>query len=105
MRDSDTSGVAAAMLRGAVAGAAGVWVMDRVDWFNYRHEDPEARRRTQEVRPGSEDPAHVIARKAEGTVGADLSPSQHHTAGTVIHYAIGIGLSVVECFETAEAAC
>src|SRR3954447_961247 len=24
------------ILAGALAGAAGVWVMDRVDWFNYR---------------------------------------------------------------------
>ncbi len=79
------------MVLGAVAGAVGVWVMDRVDWFNYRHEDPEARRRTQQVRPGGEDPAHIIARRAEGMAGTELSPSQHHAAGMAIHYAIGIG--------------
>ncbi len=87
-RDDET---ARGMLLGAVAGAVGVWVMDRVDWFNYRHEDPEARRRTRRVRPGGEDPAHVMARMAEGAVGAELSPAQHHAVGTAIHSAIGIG--------------
>jgi hypothetical protein len=84
-------GIAADMLLGAVAGAIGVWVMDWVDWFNYLHEDPEARLRTQQVRPGGEDPAHVMAGMAEGGAGAELSPSQHHTAGMAIHYSLGIG--------------
>ena len=38
------------MLKGAIAGAVGVWVMDRVDWYMFDHEDPEARRRTEAVR-------------------------------------------------------
>lgn len=84
-------GVAADMLIGALAGAAGVWVMDRVDWFNFRHEDPEARRRTQQARPGGEDPAHVMARTAERAVGTEPSPSRHHVAGMAVHYALGIG--------------
>jgi hypothetical protein len=44
-------------LKGAVAGAVGVWVMDRVDWFNFEHEDPASRRLTQLVRPRGLDPA------------------------------------------------
>ena len=83
--------IASDMLLGALAGAAGVWAMDRVDWFNYRRVDATARRRTRRVRPGGEDPAHVMAGVAERAVGAELSPSRHHAAGTAIHYAIGIG--------------
>lgn len=83
--------IATDMLLGAVAGAVGVWVMDQVDWFNYRHEDPQARRRTQQVRPGGEDPAHATAGMAERAMGAELSRSQHHAVGTVIHYTLGIG--------------
>ncbi|HEY8609865.1 MAG TPA: hypothetical protein VIL69_01080, partial [Roseomonas sp.] len=90
MRKGDGN-VAADMLLGAVAGAVGVWVMDRVDWFNYLHEDPEARRRTQQVRPGGEDPAHVMAGMVERAAGAELSPPQHHAAGMAIHYSLGIG--------------
>ncbi|MFC7543949.1 hypothetical protein ACFQU2_37100 [Siccirubricoccus deserti] len=76
LRESGTGGIAADMLLGAVAGAVGVWVMDRVDWFMFRHEDPEARWRTQAVRPGEMDPAHVMANKAaEAAIGAELAPA------------------------------
>lgn len=83
--------IATDMLLGAVAGAVGVWVMDQVDWFNYRHEDPEARRRTQQVRPGGEDPAHAMTGMAERAMGAELSRSQHHAASMAIHYSLGTG--------------
>jgi hypothetical protein len=85
------AGIAADMLLGAVAGAVGVWVMDRVDWFLSDHEDPEARRRTRAVRPGGMDPAHVVANRAVQALGAELSPPQPHPAGIAVHYAIGIG--------------
>lgn len=88
---TDGDGVAADMLRGAVAGAVGVWVMDQVDWFNYRHEDPAARRRTQEARPGGLDPAHVMANKVAGALGAELSPPQPHPVGIAVHYSLGVG--------------
>lgn len=81
--------LAADMLKGAVAGAIGVWVMDRVDWFMYDHEDPEARRRTERVRPNHQDPAHNIAGMAARLVGRE-PPPQPHPAGVAVHYAVGI---------------
>lgn len=78
-------------LKGAVAGAVGVWAMDRADWFMYDHVDPEARRQTQAVRPGGLDPAHVIANRAADAFGAELSPRQPHPAGIAVHYSLGIG--------------
>jgi hypothetical protein len=78
-------------LKGAVAGGIAVWVMDQVDWYMYDHEDPEARRRTQEVRPGGLDPSHHTANKIAGAFGKELSPRQPHPAGIALHYAIGIG--------------
>ncbi len=83
--------VMADMLKGAIAGAVGVWVMDRVDWFLYDHEDPRARRRTQRVRPGGLDPAHVAVNRAARMMGRELSPRQPHPAGVALHYGIGIG--------------
>jgi hypothetical protein len=78
-------------LRGAIAGGIAVWVMDQVDWYMYNHEDPEARRQTQRVRPGGMDPAHVIANKVAGAFGKELSPRQPHPAGIAVHYSLGIG--------------
>lgn len=91
-RPKERDSLLADMLTGVAAGAIGVWVMDQVDWYMYDHEDPEARRRTQEVRPGGGlDPAHVIANKVAGAVGAELSPRQPNPAGIAAHYWLGIG--------------
>lgn len=81
--DVTGDGVAADLLKGAIAGAIGVWVMDRVDWFMFRREDPAARRRTQDVRPGGRDPAHVIAGGAARLVGVELSSPRQNPAGVL----------------------
>jgi hypothetical protein len=83
-------GMLADALLGAAAGALAVWVMDRVDWFNFEHEDPEARRRTQAVRPGGMDPGHVAASQTAETLGYDLKPKDYNAAGLAAHYSIGI---------------
>lgn len=77
--------------KGAIAGAVGVWVMDRLDWFMFEHVDPAARRRTQAIRPGGDDPAHVAAGKLARRLGTELSPRRPHPAGMAIHYALAIG--------------
>jgi hypothetical protein len=55
-------------LKGAVAGVAAGWIMDRFDWFAFDHEDPKARRRTENVRPGGMDPAPALADKAAAAI-------------------------------------
>ncbi|WP_206435995.1 DUF1440 domain-containing protein [Altericroceibacterium xinjiangense] len=87
---NDESNVVVDALIGAAAGAAAVWVMGRVDWFNFKHEDPEARRRTQAVRPGGMDPAHVLADKAASALGKDLEPKEMSAAALSIHYSLGV---------------
>jgi uncharacterized membrane protein YagU involved in acid resistance len=77
-------------LIGAAAGAAAVWVMDRVDWFNFRHENPEARRRTQAARPNRAAPAQVLASKTAEALGYQVRPKDDSAAGRVVHYSIGI---------------
>ena len=76
---------------GAVAGALGALVMDRLDWIMFEHEDPEARRRTQQARPGDMDPAHVLANRVADAASMDLRPSHPHPAGLAVHYSLGIG--------------
>jgi hypothetical protein len=65
--------------------------LDRLDSFMYDHEDPQARRRTQEVRPQGLDPAHRLANKIAGVFGTELSPRQPHPAGIAIHYGLAVG--------------
>ena len=79
-------------LVGAIAGAAAVWVMDRVDWFNYRRgvDSHRTRRRTQQARPRGMDPAQVMAAEAGDQAGLALAPRQLDAAGLVVHYGLGI---------------
>jgi hypothetical protein len=51
-------------LNAALAGMIAVWVMDRFDWFVFRHESARTRQGTESVCPGSMDPAHALAAKA-----------------------------------------
>lgn len=80
------------LLAGALAGAAAVWAMDRLDWALYDRVDPQARRRTIAARPGGLDPAHVIANRAAHALGTELSPAQPHPAGIAVHYGLGAAM-------------
>ena len=88
-RGGQTSLIADALI-GAAAGATAVWLMDRVDWYNFKHENAHARERTQSVRPGGMDPAHVAANKAADALGQELKPSDNNAAGLAVHYSLGI---------------
>jgi hypothetical protein len=81
---------ASGALMGAAAGFAAVWIMDRVDWFAYEHEDAAARERTEAVRPDGMDPAHVAADRIARRAGVTLEPRDHNPAGLAMHYAIGV---------------
>lgn len=76
---------------GMVAGAIGVWALDRADYFMWNREDPETRARTRTVRPHGEPPAGVVVTELEQASGRELDDRQHDAAQTAVHYAIGIG--------------
>lgn len=82
-------------LKGAIAGAVGVWVMDQLDWFIFDNEDPTARHQTERVRPDGLDPAHVAVDKVANASGTQLTPRQPNAAGVAVHYALGIGPAAV----------
>lgn len=78
-------------VKGAIAGAIGVWALDRVTWAMWDRTDPrKLRQEVEEARPGGMDPAHVIANRAAEAIGTELSPKQPHPAGIAVHYAIGV---------------
>lgn len=76
---------------GMVAGAIGVWALDRADYFMWNREDPKTREQTRKVRPHAEPPAGVIVTELEQASGGQLDERQHNAAQTAVHYAIGIG--------------
>ncbi|MBW3631129.1 MAG: DUF1440 domain-containing protein [Gemmatimonadetes bacterium] len=78
------------MIKGAVAGAVGVWVMDKVGSYMWNHEDLQARQQEREARPGGLDPAHAMANRAAEVMGTELTPRQPHPAGVAVHYGLGV---------------
>ncbi len=90
VKHPNSRGFAGDVLKGAIAGAAGVWLMDRAGWFMYRREDSAALQREQAARVDGMDPAHVAAGKVARAFGITLSPSQPHPAGIAVHYALGV---------------
>jgi hypothetical protein len=90
-RTHDGTDPLADALIGAAAGAAAALIMDRLDWFMFLHEDPEARRRTQAVRPGGMDPGHVAADRIATARGYELEPKDNNPFGKAIHFSLGIG--------------
>ncbi len=75
---------------GAVAGAAGVWVMDKVGWYMYNREDPQAVAQEVAARPYGKDVAHASVEKVARLTGADLDTSQPSATGIGVHYGLGI---------------
>lgn len=83
-------GVAVDMVLGAVAGAAGVWVMDRLGWFMYNHEDPSALAQEHRARPGDRDVAHATVAKVGEVTGMQVPTEQPSAPGLAVHYGLGM---------------
>jgi uncharacterized membrane protein YagU involved in acid resistance len=79
---------------GAIAGAIGVWALDRIDWFMWNREGDATRAQTVAARPGGEPPAQALVSKAEQLAGQQLSGSRHELVSQAVHYSIGIGPAI-----------
>lgn len=79
------------LIKGALAGAVGVWALDRVTWAMWDREDPRDLARERAARADGLDPAHVIANRAAEAMGTELTPKQPHPAGVAVHYGLGVG--------------
>lgn len=86
----DRRSLAGDLLKGAVAGGLGVWVMDKVGWYMWDREDRTKLDREIEARPHGRDVAHNMAHKLAGAVGVEMSDRQPHPAGMLVHYGLGI---------------
>jgi hypothetical protein len=77
------------LIKGALAGAAATWVMEKVTTWMYEMASDQVRQRENAARDGKS--AYVIAaRKAADVGGLELSDEQQERAGTAIHWTLGI---------------
>ena len=91
MELEEDDGLLGDWIKGAIAGAAGVWAMDRVGWYLWDRENRADIHREFAARVEGMDPAHVVANRVADAVGRPLSPKQPHPAGIAVHYGIGMG--------------
>ena len=82
--------LAADIVKGAVAGAAATWAMDRVTTFLYARENPGARAREERARNGRTAYGRA-AEKAARAVDEELSDEGRKRLGTALHWGVGIG--------------
>ena len=78
------------VLKGAIAGAASVWMMDKVTGYMYRNEDPKAYKQEKQAQKGGKYVAFVAADKIANAVGASMTDKQEYIAGKTIHYFLGM---------------
>lgn len=80
-------------VKGASAGALGVWSMDVATWVLYRREPLRTLLREEHVRPFGKDPAHAAAERVRRLVGAEPQ-EQPNAAGIFLHYQLGMAPAV-----------
>lgn len=87
---ADGGGALTKAALGAVAGAVGTVLLDRVDWLLWDQEGVDTQARTTAARPHGKPPADVLVRKVEEAVGVELAPARRDRAGFLTHVAMGI---------------
>ena len=90
MDDRAGDSILGGLVRGAIAGAAGVWALHEVDKYLAARESFATRRDTVAARPGGLDPAHVIADRATRAAGLELAHPEQNSVGVAVKYATGI---------------
>jgi hypothetical protein len=90
-----TGGVGRDLIAGALAGAAAVWVTDKLDWSLYRAGGAQGIRKTEAARPGGMDPAHALAARAAAAVGVDIGNRKDNPTGHVFHYGMAVGMGAL----------
>ena len=77
------------MVKGAIAGSASVWMMDRVTEYMYRNEDSEAHKQEKKAQKGGKYVAFVAADKIANAMGTRMTDRQEYIAGKTVHYLLG----------------
>ncbi|MBW3657048.1 MAG: DUF1440 domain-containing protein [Actinobacteria bacterium] len=82
------------LVKGAVAGVVGTWLMDVAAWTLYRQASAETLREEDRTRIDGKDTAHAAARHLARAVGSDAAQEEPNAGGIFIHYQLGIAPGV-----------
>ena len=88
-----TQSIVSDVIKGTLAGAAAMWSMERTVSYLWRHEDPPARQRYEEVTEATYVPDRT-AEKVEQALRLDLTQDQRQRLAMALHWAVGFGTGV-----------
>lgn len=83
------------MLRGALAGAVGTWVMDLVTTGLYDAQSEEANRREAAAHPNGKGSVENLLGRIEAVLGVELDEPQRARAVEGLHYGLGVAPAVL----------
>lgn len=78
------------LIRGAIAGAVGTWVMDQVTTALLEQASEADKQQEQAVQPNGKSSAANLADLVVDGLGVDLADDQRSQAATAVHWALGI---------------
>jgi hypothetical protein len=78
------------LVKGAIAGAVDVWLMDRFTWAFYRNEDAEAYRQEKKAQVGGRYAPNAAGKHLTEALGVELPGKQQYIVGRSIHYIMGM---------------
>ena len=83
-------GTAGCLLKGAIAGGVGVWLMDRFTWYWYSHESTETLVKERAAQKGGRYAPNAAGKHLTDALGIELPQHQQYIVGRSIHYFMGI---------------
>jgi uncharacterized membrane protein YagU involved in acid resistance len=78
------------LIRGAIAGGVGTWVMDHVTAAMLESSSAADRSREESARPRGQDPAANFADTIIDTLAIDATADRRAQAATIVHFGLGI---------------
>jgi hypothetical protein len=82
--------VSRCLVNGAIAGAIGVFLMDRFTWAFYRNEDPEAYRKEKKAQVAGRYAPNTAGKQLTEALGVELPGRKQYIVGRSIHYLMGM---------------
>lgn len=82
--------ITSCLVKGAIAGAVGVWLMDRFTWYWYSHEDTDNLMQERAAQKGGRYAPNAAGKDLTDDLNITLPQKQQYRVGRSIHYFMGI---------------
>ncbi|RDV11308.1 DUF1440 domain-containing protein [Pontibacter diazotrophicus] len=83
------------LMKGAIAGAVGVWLMDRFTWYWYSHADTATLVQERAAQKGGRYAPNAAGKHLTDAWNINLPQKQQYIVGRSIHYCMGIAPGVL----------